>query len=92
MTVVTKEKTRDRQAWMGLLARAEAADLARLWARYGAVPAHDLLRAPEIGGVMLRGRMGAVGDAFNMGEMSVTTPMSKAAAATRRCKPPSLMP
>ncbi|MEP2681128.1 MAG: phosphonate C-P lyase system protein PhnG [Sulfitobacter sp.] len=72
MTVEIKEKTRDRQAWMGLLARAEAADLARLWARYGAVPAHDLLRAPEIGGVMLRGRMGAVGDAFNMGEMSVT--------------------
>ena len=72
MTVKTKEKTRDRQAWMGLLARAEARDLARLWEGFGPLPAHEVLRAPEIGGVMLRGRMGAVGDAFNMGEMSVT--------------------
>jgi len=30
------------------------------------------LRAPEIGGVMVRGRMGASGDAFNLGEMTVT--------------------
>ena len=72
MTVETKEKSRDRQAWMGLLARAEARDLARLWEGFGPLPAHEVLRAPEIGGVMLRGRMGAVGDAFNMGEMSVT--------------------
>ena len=43
MTVETKEKTSDRQAWMGLLARVEAAELARHWARYGAAPAHDLL-------------------------------------------------
>ncbi|MEM0977855.1 MAG: phosphonate C-P lyase system protein PhnG [Pseudomonadota bacterium] len=30
------------------------------------------LRPAEIGGVMVRGRMGATGDAFNLGEMTVT--------------------
>jgi alpha-D-ribose 1-methylphosphonate 5-triphosphate synthase subunit PhnG len=35
-------------------------------------PPHSLLRAPEIGGVMVRGRAGAVGAAFNLGEMTVT--------------------
>ena len=49
MTVETKEKSRDRQAWMGLLARAEARDLARLWEGFGPLPAHEVLRAPEIG-------------------------------------------
>ena len=38
MKVEIKEKTRDRQAWMGLLARADTTAPARLWARYGAVP------------------------------------------------------
>jgi alpha-D-ribose 1-methylphosphonate 5-triphosphate synthase subunit PhnG len=31
-----------------------------------------LLRAPEIGAVMVRGRIGAEGAAFNLGEMTVT--------------------
>lgn len=34
--------------------------------------AHDLMRAPETGLVMLRGRMGATGAAFNLGEATVT--------------------
>jgi alpha-D-ribose 1-methylphosphonate 5-triphosphate synthase subunit PhnG len=33
---------------------------------------HDVLRAPEAGLVMLRGRMGATGAAFNFGEATVT--------------------
>ena len=33
---------------------------------------HDVLRAPETGLVMLRGRMGADGAAFNLGEATVT--------------------
>jgi alpha-D-ribose 1-methylphosphonate 5-triphosphate synthase subunit PhnG len=37
-----------------------------------APPAHDLLRAPEIGTVMVRGRAGAVGAPFNLGEVTVT--------------------
>jgi alpha-D-ribose 1-methylphosphonate 5-triphosphate synthase subunit PhnG len=61
-----------RQQWLGLLARAPAADLARLWAALGVTPAHRVLRAPEIGGVMVRGRAGAIGAPFNLGEMTVT--------------------
>lgn len=59
-----------RKAWMGLLAKAPAADLALLWADFPA-PDHSVLRTPEVGGVMVRGRAGAVGAAFNLGEMTV---------------------
>lgn len=38
----------------------------------GAEPATTWLRAPEIGTVMVRGRTGATGAPFNMGEMTVT--------------------
>ena len=61
-----------RKAWLGLLAKSPAADVARLWASHGATPDHTVLRTPEIGGVMVRGRAGAVGAPFNLGEMSVT--------------------
>ena len=58
-----------RKAWMGLLARAKPARLADLLPE---IPAHDLLRAPEIGAVMVRGRIGGTGQPFNLGEMTVT--------------------
>jgi alpha-D-ribose 1-methylphosphonate 5-triphosphate synthase subunit PhnG len=58
-----------RQHWMGLLARAAPARLAAL---FPDLPAHDLLRPPEIGAVMVRGRAGGTGAPFNLGEMSVT--------------------
>lgn len=61
-----------RKAWLGLLAKSPAADVARLWAQRGTEPEYSVLRAPEIGGVMVRARAGAVGAAFNLGEMSVT--------------------
>ena len=69
---MTTDATAKRQAWMSLLAKSRARDLARLWAGLGDNPGHTLLRAPEIGGVMVRGRAGAVGAAFNLGEMTVT--------------------
>ncbi|MFV1465580.1 MULTISPECIES: phosphonate C-P lyase system protein PhnG [unclassified Phaeobacter] len=62
----------DRQAWMSLLASANAAALQELWQSYGQNPDHAWLRPPEVGGVMVRGRMGASGAAFNLGEMTVT--------------------
>lgn len=71
MNVMTKQ-TAPRQAWMGLLAKAGAAELADLWAALDLSVSHTLLRAPEIGGVMVRGRSGAVGAAFNLGEMTIT--------------------
>jgi alpha-D-ribose 1-methylphosphonate 5-triphosphate synthase subunit PhnG len=58
-----------RQAWMGLLARADAARLATL---FPDLLPHDWLRPPEIGAVMVRGRIGAIGAPFNLGEMTVT--------------------
>lgn len=62
--------TMARRDWMGLMARARPAELAALMP--APLPAHHILRAPEIGAVMLRGRIGATGAAFNMGEMTVT--------------------
>lgn len=66
------DKDMDRRAWMGLLARAPAADLDRLWSGAGLVPQHEFLRPPDVGGVMLQGRAGAVGAPFNLGEMTLT--------------------
>jgi alpha-D-ribose 1-methylphosphonate 5-triphosphate synthase subunit PhnG len=62
----------DRQRWMSLLARAPEPLLARLVAGLGAEPAFDWVRPPEIGSVMVRGRTGGTGAAFNLGEMTVT--------------------
>jgi alpha-D-ribose 1-methylphosphonate 5-triphosphate synthase subunit PhnG len=71
-----------RKAWMSVLAKAPAIELARLWADFGDAPDHVSLRAPEIGGVMVRGRAGAVGAAFNLGEMTVTRCSVKLACGT----------
>ena len=62
-------QTTDRQAWMGLLARARHD---RLVALFPDLPEHTVLRPAEVGAVMVRGRIGAVGGPFNLGEMSVT--------------------
>lgn len=74
MSVPVEDQTENgaRRDWMGLLARAEPARLAALWAVLDAAIDHDVLRAPEIGAVMVRGRTGATGAPFNLGEMSVT--------------------
>lgn len=58
-----------RQERMGLLARASADQLGALVA---ALPDYDWLRPPEVGAVMVRGRVGATGAPFNLGEMTVT--------------------
>jgi alpha-D-ribose 1-methylphosphonate 5-triphosphate synthase subunit PhnG len=61
-----------RPDWMGLLARADAQRLRERMATLGALPSHTLLRKPEQGLVMVRGRAGAIGAPFNLGEMTVT--------------------
>lgn len=61
-----------RQRWMGVLAKADAALLLRYVADAPALPGHTVLRGPEAGLVMVRGRAGGGGAAFNVGEMSVT--------------------
>jgi alpha-D-ribose 1-methylphosphonate 5-triphosphate synthase subunit PhnG len=64
-----------RAEWMGLLARAPAAELETLWRALAsdlAAVDYTMLRAPEQGLVMVRGRAGGDGGAFNLGEMTVT--------------------
>lgn len=63
-------ETTTRRDWMSLLARAPAARLAALFP--DPLPQHALLRAAEIGSVMVRGRIGGTGGPFNLGEMTVT--------------------
>ena len=58
-----------RRDWMGLLARAPSDRLAALLPDE---PDAAFLRPPEIGTVMVQGRIGATGNAFNLGEMTVT--------------------
>ena len=56
---------------MAVLAHSEAADIAgRLEAI--ALPAHEDLREPENGLVMVRGRVGGDGAPFNLGEATVS--------------------
>jgi alpha-D-ribose 1-methylphosphonate 5-triphosphate synthase subunit PhnG len=62
----------DRARWMGLAARAEPARLAALLDALGPLPAHEAARPAQPGLVMARGRIGAVGRAFNLGEVSAT--------------------
>jgi alpha-D-ribose 1-methylphosphonate 5-triphosphate synthase subunit PhnG len=60
-----------RRAAMAVLANTEAAAIdARLAAL--AVPSYETLREPECGLVMVRGRIGGDGAAFNLGEATVS--------------------
>ena len=58
-----------RRSWMAVLARANADDLR---AQLGQLPLYRVLRGPEAGLVMVRGRVGGGGAAFNLGEMTAT--------------------
>ncbi|MFN3955077.1 MAG: phosphonate C-P lyase system protein PhnG [Pararhodobacter sp.] len=62
-----------RRAALGLLSRAEPRRLVALLDGFlPDPPVVTLLRTPEIGAVMVRGRQGASGAPFNLGEMTVT--------------------
>ena len=60
-----------RQHWIGVLARARRSELQPHEAALRDVE-YQLIRAPEIGMTLVRGRMGGNGAPFNLGEMSVT--------------------
>lgn len=61
-----------RRAAMAVLAEASGAEIARGLEAIGPLPAHDELRAPESGLVMVRGRIGGDGAPFNIGEATVS--------------------
>jgi alpha-D-ribose 1-methylphosphonate 5-triphosphate synthase subunit PhnG len=62
----------DRKEWLSLLARAPEGRVAALLAGVGTLPEAYDLRRPEAGSVMVQGRAGGTGNAFNLGEMTVT--------------------
>lgn len=64
--------TAARRDWLGLLARAPWGQLATLSQAANLTTSFDWLRHPEVGTVMVRGRIGGTGAAFNLGEISVT--------------------
>ena len=62
----------ERKRVLDLLARAPLDDLARVWAMLADQPAVTMLRGPETGLVMVRGRIGGGGSPFNLGEATVS--------------------
>jgi alpha-D-ribose 1-methylphosphonate 5-triphosphate synthase subunit PhnG len=60
-----------RKAAMTVLAHSDAAAIAELLGSI-VVPAHEALREPENGLVMVRGRIGGDGAPFNLGEATVS--------------------
>jgi alpha-D-ribose 1-methylphosphonate 5-triphosphate synthase subunit PhnG len=65
-------ETAERRRWMGILARAGAAEITTLLPQAPPLPPHTRLRGPETGLVMARGRQGGDGAPFNLGEITVT--------------------
>lgn len=68
----TIDENAPRKAWMGLMAKAPAGRVAQLLDAALTRPDFTWLRPPEIGSVMVRGRAGGTGAAFNLGEMTIT--------------------
>jgi alpha-D-ribose 1-methylphosphonate 5-triphosphate synthase subunit PhnG len=66
----TEETT--RQEWMSALALAPETRLREAWESLSAKPQYKIVRGPETGLVMVRGRAGNSGERFNLGEMTVT--------------------
>lgn len=61
-----------RRRWLSIIAKASGARLASLWQALGPTPAYLVLRRPEIGLVMVQGRISGTGSLFCAGEMTVT--------------------
>jgi len=64
-------ETAVRQRWIGVLAHAQCIELNVHEAALRDID-YQLIRAPEVGMTLVRGRMGGTGAPFNVGEMSVT--------------------
>jgi alpha-D-ribose 1-methylphosphonate 5-triphosphate synthase subunit PhnG len=73
MTIKTaNDRDPERQRWLSVLAKAPAHEVIGAWEALTERPVFQALRAPENGMILVRGRMGGTGDAFNLGEMTVT--------------------
>lgn len=61
-----------RQEALGVLAHAELQDLTSAWGTWDNRPDVQMIRGPETGLIMLRGRTGGGGAPFNLGEATVS--------------------
>jgi len=62
----------ERQRWMRTLALAPTTELDAAWRRLDPKPDVQAIRGPETGLVMVRARVDAGGDRFNLGEATVS--------------------
>lgn len=69
-----------RAAWISTLSKAPSDALREAWERLDRRPDFEELRAPETGMVMVRGRTGGGGDAFNLGELTATRCVARLAS------------
>ncbi len=67
-----QQKTEAQRRVIGVLSHAPAKDVSGCFSGLPELPQWHFLRRPETGLVMVRGRMGAEGGAFNFGEVTVT--------------------
>jgi alpha-D-ribose 1-methylphosphonate 5-triphosphate synthase subunit PhnG len=65
-------QSRSRASWMSALAKAPLPLLEECVQSLGPLPDYELLRSPEIGLAMVRGRAEGGGQPFNLGEMTLT--------------------
>jgi alpha-D-ribose 1-methylphosphonate 5-triphosphate synthase subunit PhnG len=72
MRSLLKPETGARQRAMAVLARSSRVSIEARMRGQTDIPAHEDLRQPESGLVMLRGRIAGAGAPFNVGEASVT--------------------
>jgi alpha-D-ribose 1-methylphosphonate 5-triphosphate synthase subunit PhnG len=63
---------KNRQRWMGVLSKAPPTELDAALEAVGGMPQYRYVRPPEFGSVLLRGRIGGNGSAFNFGEATMT--------------------
>lgn len=69
---VVEPANAERRQWISVLAKARPSELEAAWEGLPDRPSLDPIRRPETGLVLVRGRAGATGNAFNLGEMTVT--------------------
>lgn len=68
----TDQGDQARQKWLSVLARASCTELEQAFTELGPLPPLEHVRPAEAGMFMLRGRIAGSGDAFNLGEATVT--------------------
>ena len=72
MNTDTRDLMNNRQHWMSIMARADYQEFAEYWQSTNISPEFTSLRPAEIGMIMLKGKVNGDGNAFNMGEATIT--------------------